>query len=180
MSRSPVLLAFSLFILLALGCGAPDPEEALRKASAALAEREAVLEGARAELELSEAAAASAEEARERAVQAVRDAEQRKRAAEDEVAEHASDDVLFRTVQRRLLEERALDGVAIAAEVSGRVVTLSGTVHDAELRDLAVSLAAETPGVADVRSQIRVRAQPDPDRQPTIEPVPDEDAAPAA
>ena len=172
MSRSPVWLGFFAFALVPLACGEPDPEEALRQASAAVAEREAVLAEAEAELAASEETLATAEEARDRAIQAVRDAEQRLRAAEDEVAEFADDDVLFRTVQRRLLEEKKLDGLAIAAEVHDRVVTLSGSVDDAELRDVAVTLAEETPGVRSVRSDIRVRAEPPAD-VPALEPVPE-------
>lgn len=171
MFRSPPWLAFFLLVPLSIACGEPDPEEALREASAAVLEREAVLAEAQSELELSEESLEEAEESRDRAMQAVRDAEQRLRAAEDEVSQYANDDVLFRTVQRRLLEEGDLEGVAIAAEVNERVVTLTGTVEDAEQRDLAVSLAEETPGVARVRSQIKIPVEPSPVVAPAPPPV---------
>jgi exodeoxyribonuclease VII small subunit len=176
MSRPLAWLGFLALVLLAAACGEPDPEEALRKASAVVVEREAVLAEAQSELEAGESSLEEAQANHDRAVQAVRDAEQRLRAAEDEVAEYANDDVLFRTVQRHLLEESDLEGVAIAAEVEDRVVTLTGTVDDVELRDLAVSLAEETPGVAHVRSQIRVRAEPAPAPPPSLEAVPEAEA----
>jgi osmotically-inducible protein OsmY len=180
MFRRSLWLTFPLIVLLAAACGEPDPEEALRKASAALEEREAVLAVAQSELGASEASLEEAEESRDRAVQAVRDAEVRLTAAEDDVAQYAKDDVLFRTVQRRLLEEAALEGVAIAAEVESRVVTLTGTVGDAELRDLAVSLADETPGVARVESRIEVLEERASELQPAIESVPDAQEADSA
>jgi osmotically-inducible protein OsmY len=69
----------------------------------------------------------------------------------------ATDDVLFRTVQKRLLEDDDLSNVAIAARVSKGVVTLSGSVPNAKLRDRALEIARTTPGAGHVESRIEVQ-----------------------
>ena len=68
----------------------------------------------------------------------------------------ATDAVIFRAVQKRLLEDDDLSEVAIAARVSKGVVTLSGSVPNAKLRDRALEIARTTPGVGGVESVIEV------------------------
>ena len=68
----------------------------------------------------------------------------------------ATDDVLFRTVQSRLLEDDELESVAISAIVKEGVVTLSGVVPGTELREHALEIVRSTPGVASVESQIEL------------------------
>jgi osmotically-inducible protein OsmY len=152
----PGLLLLVSCMLLLVSCGPTDPEVMLREASERVAERRLIVEQARERLDKREEALDAAEAERDRAIQALRDAERRLEAAETEVAEHASDELLFRVVQRHLLEDRSLEGVAIAAEVAGRVVVLSGDVADPKLRDRAVAVAREIPGVRGVESRIRV------------------------
>jgi osmotically-inducible protein OsmY len=55
-----------------------------------------------------------------------------------------------------LLEHDDLTDVAISASVSRGVVTLTGSVPNGKLRDRAVAIAGETPGVASVQSGIEV------------------------
>jgi osmotically-inducible protein OsmY len=156
MMRIALSLGVACALLVLLACGGTDPEKQLRQASEEVAARTSVVEHARQELEQREQSLKEAEAEANRARQALRDAERRLEAARQEVAKHASDDVLFRTVQRRLLEDGKLQGVAIAAQVKNRVVTLRGSVEKAAQRDRALELARETPGVDGVESRIDV------------------------
>jgi len=61
-----------------------------------------------------------------------------------------------REEQKRLLEDDDLSNVAIAARVSKGVVTLSGTVPNAKLRDRALEIARGAPGTGTVESRIEV------------------------
>ncbi len=183
-SLPPVLLGAvaATALLLAAGCGddqettaayeAPASEKAEREeapgdrgeARAALAaSREAVarqasavdaaaeeVEGIRAELE--------AAESRLQLARGALDAEQRELArAEEQMRRFAvPDSVVFRNVQRELLDAGALRDVAIAAEVSKGVVTLRGRVPDERSREAAIEIAANVDGVISVDDLIEV------------------------
>ena len=74
-----------------------------------------------------------------------------------EVAEVGSpipDALLFRSVQRELLEAAALAKVAISAEVADGVVTLRGVVPDPDTRAAALSIAESVEGVTAVEDQL--------------------------
>lgn len=122
------------------------------------------LEGAREEVRKAEEKVDSRREALREAEAALAEARQREAKAQEkvdearaDVSEEATDEVLFRAVQKRLLEDETLEDVAISAQVRDGVVILRGTVPDAELRDRAVQVARSVPGVAGVESEIRVR-----------------------
>ncbi len=115
------------------------------------------LEMARAEVEMLRRAVSEAEGRLDRARQQLAAAEERVAALEAERKAAVPDDVLFRRVQRRLLEDPALSEVAIAAEVSGGVVTLRGSVPDPDTADAAVKIAEAVEGVGRVDSRIEVR-----------------------
>jgi len=66
------------------------------------------------------------------------------------------DPVLFRNVQRKLLDASALREVAIAAEVKQGVVTLRGRVPDERVREVAVEVATGVDGVISVDDLIEV------------------------
>jgi len=141
-----------------VACGEPDPEEALEAASAELdAAREQLasadtgVQTIRTRMRELEAELADAERVR-------REAQRHVTEAEALVSERASDDVLFRAVQRRLLEDSSLADAAVTAHVADRVVTLRGEVAHATLRDRAVAVAAEAPGVARVVSELKTPA----------------------
>jgi len=159
-------LAVALIVACAglLACGEPTREAKLRDAQEELVDAEAELERAREELETRQRAYDAAVEAREQAQDKVRKAESRLEAARNSVGLYATDDVLFRAVQQKLLEDEKLRGVAIAATVHEARVTLSGDVPDAALRDRAVEVASKVPGVVQVTSEIRVvRPEPEPE-----------------
>ena len=64
------------------------------------------------------------------------------------------DALLFRSVQRELLEAAALAKVAVSAEVADGVVTLRGVVPDPDTRAAALSIAESVEGVLGVEDQL--------------------------
>ncbi len=134
-------------------------EKALRGAEAA----QKVVESARKEVETElakyEKASAAAESAEKRLSKAraqLDSAESSAAKARAEVAKWADDATVFRTVQRRLLEEKSLGEAAVSARVQGGVAYLEGRVPNEKARERAIQIARETPGVLDVQSQIGV------------------------
>lgn len=134
-------------------CGGDPFEEATRELEAAaeavevkrtaVEERSAALDAARKKL-------AEAEEK-------LRAAEARLQQAEKQMGKHARDPVaLQRAVQKRLLEEDDLESVALVAQVSEGVVTLTGSVPKPEIRDRAIEIVRSVPGVVSVHSRIQV------------------------
>ena len=143
------------------GCGgAEDPEEALREASAELELANAAVSEAEAVVEDRQEAVDAAAEALSEAQKELAEAQSHARDAQAVVAEKATNSALFRAVQRRLLEDEELDGLAIAAEVDGGVVVLRGRVSTPGQRDRAVEVAGATPGVQRVDTKIDVPAPP--------------------
>lgn len=78
--------------------------------------------------------------------------------AERRLADAATDAVLFRTIQRQLLEDRRLRGTAVSVRVEAAVVTLSGRVDDAAVREHAGLVVAKAPGVKMVNNRVVVAA----------------------
>jgi osmotically-inducible protein OsmY len=144
--------------LIALACGGSDPEADLEQASQALEEARARVEEGREAVQELEGEVQEAQKRLTDARAALREAESELAKRESAVDLSATDDVLFRSVQKRLLEDDDLSDVAIAARVSKGVVTLSGSVPNAKLRDRALEIARETPGVGSVQSRIEVLA----------------------
>ena len=142
--------------LIALACGGSDPEADLEQASEALEEARAQVAEDREAVEVLESEVQEAQKRLSDARSALREAEAELAQRESAVDLSATDGVLFRSVQKRLLEDDDLTDVAIAARVSKGVVTLSGSVPNAKLRDQAVEIARTTPGVGSVESRIEV------------------------
>jgi len=155
-----VLLASSALLLAAAGCGGDSQEEALEEATAAVvAKREAVQE-ARQAVEAREQVAEEARKELEAAKSELRTQEQALREAESRIGGKATDATLFRSVQRRLLDDRELEDQAVAVQVAQGVVTLQGTVHDQKDRARAEEVARATPGVITIDNRIEVRPPP--------------------
>ena len=155
------LVVLAPLLVLPVGCRDADVAR-LEAASEAVAEAQQSVESARAELEARRSALESAREAVGAAEISLREAEQHLAEARAEVFEQATDTVLFRAVQKRLLDEDRLGKVAIAARVEQGTVVLSGAVPDDRLRQRAVEIARDTPGVLEVDDRIRVTARATP------------------
>lgn len=151
----------AIALALALGCGGDGREAKLAEARERVDDAEERLVAARAMLEEREEALEKARERREVARERAEEAEAELAAARREVAGYTSDALVFRSVQRRLLEDEALESVAITASVEDGVVTLAGRVPEEALRERALELARETAGVLDVVSRIEVASESD-------------------
>lgn len=152
----PLLLAGALLCAAPLaGCG--DSEEA--KIEALTKELGTLREGlaeSRAQVAEREATAKTAQDALATARGEQRESERRIAEIEKELGTHATDPVLFRMVQKELLDDDDLEDVAISARVERGVVTLSGVVDEEKLRERAVKLAESVPGVVSVQDRIQV------------------------
>jgi osmotically-inducible protein OsmY len=142
--------------LFALACGGSDPAADLERASRAVDEARSRVGSAREVVTARESEAREAKKRLAEAQTAFREAQSELSESEAAVDRNATDAVLFRTVQKRLLEEGDLANVAIAASVTNGTVTLSGSVPNGKLRDRAVEVARATPGVQNVQSRIEV------------------------
>lgn len=168
--------AVLLAIVVAAGCS-ESREEKFEKAMRAAESAQKAVESARKEVETelaryekASAAAEAAEKKLSKARSRLESAESGATKARAEVAKWADDATVFRSVQRRLLEERSLRDAAVSARVQGGVAYLDGRVGNASQRDRAIQIARETPGVLDVQSQITVGSAGA--TTPTIAPAP--------
>ena len=148
------LVAAAAAVFVAVGCDDNGGEAQLQAASQTVEETRAEVEAAAVAVQEKSEAAQLAHDQLVAAEQALAEAQQRLAEAEGIVAGLSTDDLLFRSVQRRLLDE--LEDVAIDASVDGAVVTLRGRVPDPSQRDFAVDIARQTPGVVSVRDRIVV------------------------
>jgi osmotically-inducible protein OsmY len=147
--RGRWILGFAVVSIVAAGCGGDDRAAQLETASRELREAQADVDEKRAKV-------ASAEAELREARTALGAAQDRLAEARSLIGVSATDDVLFRSVQKDLLEDRKLEEFAIAAAVEKGVVTLSGRVSGAELRERAAEIAGATPGVTSVDNRIVV------------------------
>ena len=159
--RLAVLFTLSTLILAAAGCGEDSQEQALEEATAAVGTAREAVQEARQEVEARQQVADEARKELDAAKNELRIREQALREAESHVGLKATDAALFRSVQRRLLDDQELEDLAIAAEAAKGVVTLRGTVPDQETRVRAEEIAGETPGVVAVENQIEVVPPPE-------------------
>ncbi len=143
-------------VLAGTGCGGEDQVEALERASERLAVARKAVEDAQLHVDRQAEAVDSANEKLKQAYEVLHTAEQKLADTEDEIDLRATDAVLFRLIQKRLLDDDDLEDVAISARVSKGVVTLSGTVPNEELRERAIDIARDTPGVVSVESRIEI------------------------
>lgn len=70
-----------------------------------------------------------------------------------------NDEVLFRTLQKNLLDKDQFSDSAISVGVHNLVVTLSGVVPDQETHDQAIKVTRNQAGVADVRDKLQIGDQ---------------------
>jgi osmotically-inducible protein OsmY len=145
--------------LLAVSCGGDDEEARLEKLSQELGMLREAQPELRERLAERETAARAAQDELAQARGALRESERRIAEIEKEVGAHATDPLLFRMVQKQLLDDDDLEEVAISARVEHGVVTLSGVVPEAELRERAVKLAESVPGVLSVQDRIQVAGE---------------------
>ena len=150
-------LTLATALIVAAGYGGGDDRAAqLEAATQELAEAQSEVEAASTTVEEKLETVSTAEAELGDARQAFVSAQQRLANARSLVGASATDSVLFRSIQRDLLEDDSLDGFAIAAQVEQGVVTLTGTVASAALRERAAEIARSTSGVASVNNRIEI------------------------
>jgi osmotically-inducible protein OsmY len=154
------LLALGAPLLLASGCGGESQEQQLEEATAAVAAKREAVQEARDAVAARRQEVDEARKELEAAQAELRLREQALTEAESQVGLKATDATLFRSVQRRLLDDEELDDLAIAAKVEKGVITLEGTVPEEEARARAEEIARATPGVFGVENQVRVVPPP--------------------
>ncbi len=130
-------------------CGGETPEARLSDAGEKVEEAEESLTSIEARIDEHEAALDRLRDRR-------RKMKDRLQSLEERLADRATDVALFRSVQSALLEEDNLRETAINVLVEDSVVTLVGSVPSAGERERALSIARETPGVAEVESRLRI------------------------
>ncbi len=157
--------ALALVLLAALACGDADPEAKLEAAGRALTDARAEVQEAQERVESRKQALEVAEQELEEARKQLRGAEKKLAEVETRIDLRATDAALFRAVQSRLLKDEKLERVAVAARVEKGVVTLTGQVPDAKLRERAAEITRATPGVAAVENRIQVGTPPQPTAQ---------------
>ena len=86
----------------------------------------------------------------------LQEARKKVEAASQAVNKTVNDEVLFRTIQREVLDKKEFDKAAISVGVKNRVVTLTGNVPDDETRKRALKLARSQAGVQDVIDELEV------------------------
>ncbi|MES1923880.1 BON domain-containing protein [Salinisphaera sp. T31B1] len=77
--------------------------------------------------------------------------------ASQAVNKTVNDEVLFRTIQRELLDKKKFDQAAISVGVQDRVVTLTGNVPDEKTHKQALETARSQAGVKNVVDQLQVK-----------------------
>ena len=155
-----VLFALSTLLFAAAGCGGDSQEQELKEATAAVVAKREAVQAAREEVEARQQVADEARKELEAAESQLRIREQELREAESRVGLKATDATLFRSIQRRLLDDTELDDLAIAVQVAQGVVTLRGTVPDENDRARAEEVARATPGVVTLENRIEVASPP--------------------
>ena len=154
--RSLPAIALATAVVLCLNGCSETPQQRYQRATEALTEARDARQGAAETVTERRRALARAESELEAARDKLESAEARVQEAEAAVQDSVDDDVLFRAIQRALLDADRFDGAAIAVGVGDGVVTLNGSVPDAATGEAAVATAADVPGVADVRDQLVV------------------------
>jgi osmotically-inducible protein OsmY len=140
-------------------CGEPSLEDKLSSAEALLVDARAAVQETQENLNEKQEALDQAKSEVEAARQELGEAQSRLVEAESKVDFRVTDALLFRAIQRRLLEADELADLAIRAEVVRGNVTLHGSVSQPEARDTAIEIAKGVPGVATVDSRIEVRGE---------------------
>lgn len=160
MSRSSWIAALTAAVLFAAGCS-EDPQQRYERAAANLeAAKQAHAEAQRAVTE-KQAELVRLQEKLKAAERRLGNARERMKTAATAVDESVNDEVLFRSIQRALLDEKRFAGAAIAVGVQDRVVTLTGTVPDEATREAAIETARGYAGVEEVVNSLEIEGRDD-------------------
>lgn len=153
---SPIRLLMPVLALALLAACSEDPQHRYQEATQALEAARKARTEAESAVEDRKQALADQQRKLDQAKQKLAEARERLEAANQRVDEAVSDEVLFRAVQRAVLDPKRFPDAAIAVGVDDRVVTLTGTVPDAATKKAALEAAGAHPGVREVRDQLKI------------------------
>ena len=146
---------FSVALIGLAGCS-QSPQEQYDAAVESVNEAQSAIKDAQKKVDKTDEKIAEARKDHQEAQQALNDKQDTLREARTKAQKQASDEILFRVLQRDVLTKDAFEKSAISVSVDQRVVTLTGSVPDADTRDEAVKLVRNQPGVANVRDQLEL------------------------
>jgi osmotically-inducible protein OsmY len=146
----------ALVVALVVGCGGTSEEDQLTQTEELLTGARGEVRAALAEVHSKEQGVETARVELDQARIALQEAREQLAEAEAEVDLAATDALLFRGIQRRLLEDERLARIAVRAEVDKGVVTLRGSVPDPDAREAALEIAQSFPGVAVVENELEL------------------------
>jgi len=151
-----ITLALILGVATISGCS-KDPQEKYNDAIEQLKDARASRDDAQEQLKSQKDKIADMQEELNEAKAKLAEAGQGVDSATQAVDKTVNDEVLFRTIQRELLDKKTFDKAAISVGVQNRVVTLSGNVPDEDTHQQALKAARSQAGVKNVVDQLQVQ-----------------------
>ena len=131
-----------LFSVALVGCS-QSPQEQYDAAVESVNEAQSAIKDAKKKVDKTNEKIAAARKDHQKAQQALNEKQETLREARSKAQKQASDEILFRVLQRDVLTKDAFEKSAISVSVDQRVVTLTGSVPDADTRDEAVKLSLQ-------------------------------------
>ncbi|KEZ76796.1 periplasmic protein [Salinisphaera hydrothermalis C41B8] len=144
-----------LATLIAAGCS-ESPQEKYNDATSNLNDAKKARKQAQEKVADAREKVQDAQKNLKQAQNKLQQARQKVISATQAVNQTVSDEVLFRTLQKKLLDNDEFSKSAISVGVNQRVVTLTGTVPDQDTRKKAVQAVRSQPGVESVNDQLQV------------------------
>ena len=154
-SRFIVIACLMLAALIVAGCS-ESPQEKYNDATSHLNDAKKARKQAQDKVADAREKVQDARKNLREAQDKLQQARQKVISATQAVNKTVNDEVLFRTLQKKLLDNDEFSKAAISVGVDKRVVTLPGTVPDEKTHKQAVQAVRNQPGVASVNDQLQV------------------------
>ncbi|WP_423822641.1 BON domain-containing protein [Salinisphaera sp. SPP-AMP-43] len=153
--RSIAIVCVLLSALAVAGCS-ESPQEKYNDATSKLQDAKKARQKAKDTVADAKKEVKDAKQELDKAQDKLQEARQKVIAATQAVNKTVNDEVLFRTLQRSVLNKDEFAKSAISVGVNNRVVTLTGTVPDQKTHKKALQVVRDQAGVANVNDQLEV------------------------
>jgi osmotically-inducible protein OsmY len=140
------------------GCS-ESPQDQYKDATQNLKQAKQARQDAQQTLQDKQQALADAKKDVKQAKSDLQSAKQKVAQAMQKVDKLVDDKILFRTIQRKLVNNKNFGNSAISVSVNQRVVTLTGTVPDQSTHKKALQTTRSQPGVKKVIDSLKVNDQ---------------------
>jgi osmotically-inducible protein OsmY len=150
------LLATLLIVAVAITGCSESPQDKYKDAIDNLKQAKQTRQDAQQTLQQKQQALANAKNDVKQAKSDLQSAKQKVAQAKQGINKTANDKVLFRTIQRKLVDDQNFSNSAISVSVNHRVATLTGTVPDQSTRKKALQTARTQPGIKHVVDSLKV------------------------